>query len=138
MLPPVNDSQIMPSCYHKLMDTNRFLVQQTLDWGPIDYQVHFSPNVLHMKIIRISGTPSSLTRTSGHFDMTRVRVSDPGSPVELDEINVHFFWRRVYIAWYELIRKSNVYGLDTIRYTGYNLALYKVKEAGSLCNIKQR
>ena len=28
--------------------------------------------------------------------MTRVRVSDPGSLGELDEINVHFFWRRVY------------------------------------------
>ncbi len=28
--------------------------------------------------------------------MTRVGVSDPGSPGEPGQINVHFFWRRVY------------------------------------------
>ncbi len=29
----------------------------------------------------------------------RPRVSNPGSPLELGEINVHFFWRRVYEKW---------------------------------------
>ena len=31
-----------------------------------------------------------------NYKGSRVGVSDPWSPGELDEINVHFFWRRVY------------------------------------------
>ena len=38
------------------------------------------------------------------FDMTLGQVSDPGSSGELGEINVHFFWRRVYCVkcfWFD-------------------------------------
>ncbi len=34
-----------------------------------------------------------------------VKVSDPWSPGEIDEVNVHFFWRRVY-SWAILIESS--------------------------------
>ena len=37
-----------------------------------------------------------------------VRVSDPGSSGEMDEINVHFFWRRVYNRQHVNLMNPNV------------------------------
>ena len=51
--------------------------------------LYFSKGAVHIDFPSSQGYPGSLAE---------VKVSDPGSRGNLDEINVHFFRRRVYIV----------------------------------------
>ena len=65
--------------------------------GSYFYRLHSSPKEVHMKATLIFWSPYTMrlvwAATPPGNDC--LCVSDLGSPGELDEIYVHFFWRRV-------------------------------------------
>ncbi len=94
------------------MGTNNFL---GTDFKCLCQILHFSPSVFHMKIILGYHSQSQVIlilsyglERNGQDHMTNstrfgARISDPGSPAELDEINVHFVWSVVLLT----VRKRN-------------------------------